>query len=704
MLMKSSGVGAGDEAGDSVHAGVLLATGTVFSDDRYRRLSQHGISVVISLNKKGSPPDAAPTSSKAASRYKRLRVLVLCTGVFITLNKKSSHVAIDIPGRDAVDRIVKAQDLQGLTEFGGFERVAAVLHSDLKTGLPCAKFLRCLGKACNSYTVFLLLISCVLSLATEMFEAGPQRGWVDGVTILVAVILIVTVPPLTEFIRARNMKKKTLLEEKKVKVTRRGERQDVAVSGIVEGDVVILKNGDQIPADGLLYSGDGLILDEVVLHSIVNRHQNPFLFSGRKVVEGEGLMIVTSVGTNTALGKEMSRVTDDPNKPTLLQSQIERPNNYAEKIALLLSIIITIVQFVRFLLGNHIHSDDGSQLPELKGKSEVKRRMKMIWRILCRPQGLVCIFTTILTAVVLCFQHGFSVAITLAFSYWNSEVESDHASPRNPFACGTMGFTTVIRIDASGGLMCNQVEIGKFFIGEKEINTEEGLISKKDVYETLQQQIDITPTAEPENPCFLMDHLVYSQVLSEWGMADQSVKEKFGITHKSCGGSAETMLSMCTHYYDCRGKVHGLENETCKFVELIRNMEDSNLHSIAFAHKQSDAEEIRGLILVALVGFKFLEKTKLDMKELQRAGVRIILVTGNELLKAESLAMELGIYRPGSENIAPAGKLHRLNSRIRWEKMKHITVICSASSEDKLLMIQWLKQLQCGCFLWRTHS
>ncbi|KAF5949793.1 hypothetical protein HYC85_011786 [Camellia sinensis] len=583
---------------------------------------------------------------------------------------------------------------------------------------------------------------------------GTKYGWEHGATILVATFLLVTVAPMAEFLRAKIEHKEMQKKEYKVRVIRNGEPRIVGVSSIMLGDIVDLKEGDRVPADGLFVGDDRLVLDEVSsVASNIDSHHNPFILYGFKVCKGSGGMIVTSVGTNTVIGKLMDMVKDDPNNgTTLLQTRMERSINYVDKIALRISILITLVLLIRFLRRNHVDSID---LPELKGNFTVEKLMEMFDRILLRPQGsLVSVLTTTLTVLVLGFQHGVSLAVTISLSYWNQKVVSSYGvNPRTLSAYGTISFITVICIDLPGEVMSKQMEVVKLLVGERDINTtgeEESNISHI-VLKTLQQGIGVCILV-PEYPWSPMDRLLYSWAKSKWGVAmefrkessdcassisgsfgnecgdlceggelaaaaamesrkecsgcagssgslgdkcDQSSeielanmvavesrKMEFRKESSDCAGSsgssgymcgefyevelaemwfnekgsgvlmrkingddektmllhwrglARTILGMCSHYYDYEGTSHVLEyNQRCKLEKLIKGMEDNGLHPIAFAYKQTDVEEIRedGLILLAILGVKYREETKLAMDYLREAGVNIKLMMGDEL-------------------------------------------------------------------------
>ncbi|KAF7149909.1 hypothetical protein RHSIM_Rhsim02G0030200 [Rhododendron simsii] len=135
-------------------------------------------------------------------------------------------------------------------------------------------------------------------------EHGLKDGWYDGGSIFVAVFLVIAVSTLSNFRQNRQFVKLSKVSNNiQVDVVRNGRRQQVSIFEIVLGDVICLKIGDQVPADGLFIDGHSLLVDESSMtgesdHVEVDLTQNPFLFSGTKVADGFGRMLVTSVGMN----------------------------------------------------------------------------------------------------------------------------------------------------------------------------------------------------------------------------------------------------------------------------------------------------------------------------------------------------------------------------------------------------------------------
>ncbi|CAL5336298.1 unnamed protein product [Camellia sinensis] len=304
-----------DDAGGSLRAGLLTTTTTTTttssSANRYRRLWQRGnicVGLLIALNKRPSPPYEAlpspppqqPTTTTTTFSSRSLSEIVIDVNEEEEKEEEERGGAVtsEVVDQEQVNRIVKHKDLKSLRDLGGVEQVAILFNSDLVTGLcaygddleawnttinPFHGLIHYFIKSSNSYTIFLLLISAALSLLTEILMEGLKYGWADGVTILASVFVLVTVPAVTNFVGAMKLKKKLQRKENKVKVTRDGLSQIVGVSRIRLGDILNLKEGDRVPADGLFVGsgGDKLVLDEVFASEIDSDH-NPFLLSGFK--------------------------------------------------------------------------------------------------------------------------------------------------------------------------------------------------------------------------------------------------------------------------------------------------------------------------------------------------------------------------------------------------------------------------------------
>ena len=112
-------------------------------------------------------------------------------------------------------------------------------------------------------TILILLACALLSLAFGIKQHGLKDGWYDGGSIIVAVFLVIIVSAVSDFKQSRQLQMlSTKSSDIRVEVVRDGRRQPISIFDVVVGDIVCLKIGDQIPADGLFFEGHSFKSDE----------------------------------------------------------------------------------------------------------------------------------------------------------------------------------------------------------------------------------------------------------------------------------------------------------------------------------------------------------------------------------------------------------------------------------------------------------
>ncbi|KAK7846101.1 calcium-transporting atpase 12 [Quercus suber] len=377
--------------------------------------------------------------------------------------------------------MVKEKDLDSIRKFGRTQIMEMALGIDSEKGIlgheqvlhsqrilsaiqtSALGFFQFLLKSCCNYTILLLFVSAVLSLGFGLKEEGPSTGWYEGVIIILAIIVLVVVDTLREFQldHSHLMWGKHKLwgrQRMMVDVFIRGGFQKVNINDVLIGDIIRLKKDYTVPADGLFIAGETLRVDD---DDAQINEENPFLFCGAKAIEGNGLMIVSSVGMDTRLGALIKQATHVPDK-TPLPRQLDKVNKGTEIFGLSISILIIVVLFIRFML---LKEDADSNLPELKGKpNTMKEIMDAIEKIVVKPNGKISSLATSLSMLLVGVMEGIPFVITLAISFWNKKILSDRAIAQEPFACLTMSSVTSICIDTTGWHSSKLETIGREII------------------------------------------------------------------------------------------------------------------------------------------------------------------------------------------------------------------------------------------------
>ncbi|KAL7213750.1 hypothetical protein ACSBR2_016311 [Camellia fascicularis] len=418
-----------------------------------------------------------------------------CHNVELAIISTSPAVSLDVQS-DGVDesnkcnkelqnveiaRIVKAKDLNSLREFGGVQGFAEALDTDFENGLAndedeiCCRrltspqsetkpsqegFFHILWNVCNKYLIFLLLLCAVLSIVFGILEEGLHTGWYEGAFIICAIIVLVSVPMIREYWYSWYQPRRKKLSKNKeiaVHVFRGGSQHQISISNVVSGDIIWLKKGDQIPADRLFISGESLKSDDELESTIDD--QNPFMFYGAEVINGEGKMLVVSIGKDTVWGEMMSNVINASNP---LQVQLDQLNSCIQIIGVLITIIILVVLFLRFEFSK---GSATSVIPDLKAKpAAIEEFIDAIYKIVKKPKGKTDLLTSSLTMILVGIAEGLPLMVTLALYYWNKKVLLGKATTQDFLACITMGSVTMICTDKTCGLNLNQREVDMLYV------------------------------------------------------------------------------------------------------------------------------------------------------------------------------------------------------------------------------------------------
>ncbi|KAG1364143.1 Calcium-transporting ATPase 5, plasma membrane-type [Cocos nucifera] len=547
-----------------------------------------------------------------------------------------------------------------------------------------------LWEACQDLTLVILMVAAVLSLVLGIKTEGIKEGWYDGASIAFAVILVIVVTAISDY--KQSLQFQSLNEEKQnihLEVLRGGRIIEISIYDIVVGDVVPLKIGDQVPADGILIIGYSLAIDESSMtgeSKIVHKDQKaPFLMSGCKVADGYGSMLVTAVGIHTEWGLLMASISEDTGEETPLQVRLNGVATFIGFVGLGVAVVVLAVLLVRYFTGNTKNPDGSVQF--IKGQTSVKAAV----------DGAIKMLTIAVTIVVVAVPEGLPLAVTLTLAYSMRKMMADKALVRRLSACETMGSATTICSDKTGTLTLN-LRGGTIEITGSP--TEKAILSWA---VKLGMKFD--------------DARSKSSILHVCPFNSEKKRGGVGVlvgdseVHVHWKGAAEIVLAQCTSWLDANGLVQPMTPDKLDaFEKLIEDMAAASLRCISFAYRSYDlknvpSEEQRDnwqlpeddLILLGIVGMKDPCRPGVkDAVELcTHAGVKVRMVTGDNLQTAKAIALECGILTDAnaSEPTLIEGRVFRAKCISEREQIaENITVMARSSPNDKLQLVQALKR------------
>jgi Ca2+-transporting ATPase len=139
-----------------------------------------------------------------------------------------------------------------------------VFGSNTYKKTPSKSLFHFIVEAFKDVTILILLVCATLSLAFGIKEHGIKEGWYDGGSIFLVVFIVISMSSISNFKQNKQYDKLSQVSNDiQIDLVRSGRRQKVSIFDIVVGDVVCLKIGDQVPADGLFVDGHSLRVDEL---------------------------------------------------------------------------------------------------------------------------------------------------------------------------------------------------------------------------------------------------------------------------------------------------------------------------------------------------------------------------------------------------------------------------------------------------------
>ncbi|CAL9025626.1 unnamed protein product [Prunus brigantina] len=641
---------------------------------------------------------------------------------------------------DELASITRDRDIKALKMHGGIHGILRKVSVSLDEGVkdsnipirqnvyglnrytekPPGTFFMFVWEAIQDLTLIILLVCAVVSIGVGIATEGWPKGMDDGVGIFISIVLVVMVTAISDY--RQSLQFKDLDREKKkifVQVTRDKKRQKVSIYDLVVGDIVHLSIGDQVPADGFFISGYSLLIDESSLSGesepVHVYEEKPFLFSGTKVQDGSGIMLVTTVGMRTEPGKLMKTQSEGEEGETPLQVKLNGVARTIGEIGLTFAVLTFLVLAVRFLVEKILNN-------EITDWSSTDAVI------------LLNYFAIAVTIIVVAVPEGLLLAATLSLAFAMKKLMNDRALVRRLSACETMGSANCICTDKTGTLTTNHMVVNKIWICENLLDvrgneSREILRSKISGASSILLQVIFQNTSSQvikEDGKTSISGTPTESALLEFGLllggdfdaAHREVKilkvEPFNSVRKKmsmlvanphgekqafCKGASEKVLGMCNKFIDFKGESVILSPEQEKNItDVINSFASEALRTLCLAFKNIDDSSIEndipddGYTLIAVVGIKdpMRPGVKDAVQTCLAAGITVRMVTGDNLNTAKAIAKECGILT--EDGLAIEGQEFR-NMSLEQKKavIPRIQVMAQSLPSDKHTLVKTLK-------------
>jgi Ca2+-transporting ATPase len=371
-------------------------------------------------------------------------------------------------------------------DYGGLPTLESVLRSDLDDGLSLAEeredfaarraefgtnvmpqrkkrtLLSMIWEGCQDFVIIVLTIASIVSII--LGTAYPERvydarclcyktsstGWVEGVAIIIAVLIVILVGALQDYDKERKFRALGKTDVRYIKVVRGGKPKELLVEDILAGDVVILDWGKAVPADGFLISADDMKVDEASVtgeaEPVKKDARDRWLLANTTVVAGSGKMIVSATGPRTEWGRTLLQLQEVDQEDTPLQEALGGMVVVIAKVGLLFGVMTF------FILAIYWAIDTADLISFTTWHDEYVR-------------GLIDAFIIGITLLVVGIPEGLPLAVMIALAYSVKAMIEDQCLVRHLQSCETMGGATNICSDKTGTLTQNRMTVMEGFIG-----------------------------------------------------------------------------------------------------------------------------------------------------------------------------------------------------------------------------------------------
>ena len=550
-----------------------------------------------------------------------------------------------------------------------------------------------------------------------------MREFIDASIILVTLFFNAIVGTIQEGKARDTLTALKKFSETETKVLRNGEEAVIPDYEVVPGDIVILEEGDKVPADARIINSHNITVDESALtgesvpvhkfaealkkENLETSEQNNMVFKGTSIVAGNGEAVVVSTGVSTVLG-EISR------EISVIDTEIPLKANIRYLTRAIIIAVFTICGSIFFLglyFGNSV------------------RQM----------------FATVVSLAVSIVPEGLPIVMTLVLATGVWRMSKRNALVKKLQAVEALGQAKVIAVDKTGTLTKNEVVLQKLYVNSKVFSV------SGDGYEPFGEVFLQDELIDPKRHHDLMlagkigaygtnDGIVFDNESKQWQAIGDPTESAISTFAQKLGFNNDDVLDKDSFRlseipFDYKNKFHAAVNKIKdevfttvigapevileqsdkiwhdgRNIELTKQkreeleavftqMSKEGLRVLAFAQMPDAPEHIQKkdvgkLSFVGYYGLKDALRPEVfeSVRQAQVAGVRVVMITGDHILTAEAIAREAGIFHDG-EKVLTGEEINSLSEDELSDILEGVSVFARVTPEHKLKIVRAYQKL-----------
>ncbi|GHS90836.1 calcium-translocating P-type ATPase, PMCA-type [Planctomycetales bacterium] len=578
-----------------------------------------------------------------------------------------------------------------------------------------------------------LIVNVALVAAYYLGLIADEMAWYEPVGIAVAILLATLVSTFSEY-RNENAFQVLQKEASKIhcKVYRDGAIVELPIDDIVVGDAVLLQAGDKIPADGFVISGS-LKVDQSALNGetaeavkvaaaadyvfdAANKDllQSHNLFRGSVVYShyGHAVMRVAVVGDQSLYGKIAAELSAEDERETPLKLKLSRLAGMISQFGYIGGVAIAVAMlFSKIVVANHFNG------------AEILTYCSTWTHLLSDLLHAVMLAVII---IVMAVPEGLPLMIAIVSALNMGKMLRDHVLVRKIAGIETAGSLNFLFSDKTGTITRGKLQVVNFISGADKsyaglAEVENGLqkylllsaLGNTDALlsggravggnATERAILDFAAGAKLPDDLAVAGKIPFNSAnkYSATTLCDEALRDE---ARSGAGnltlikGAPEKMIERCKFYYDADGVKKPYANHAA-LTEKINELANRAMRVLAFAVSEqeivNDELPAGDWTLVGVVGIRdeIRPESIVAIKEVQSAGVQVVMITGDRKETAVAIAKEAGLLQKDDDLAITSDELGAFDDAAVKEKLPRLKVVARALPNDKSRLVRLAQEL-----------
>ncbi len=542
----------------------------------------------------------------------------------------------------------------------------------------------------TSPLILILIVAAIVSFGIGILPDSEPKT-IDSLLILIIVLAVGISGFFQDWKAEKAIEALRKMSAPTAVVLRDGNESTIPATEIVPGDVVLLEGGDVIPADGKIIKSFNMTLDESILtgeSKDVRKGTGSTVRMNTSITSGRGKILVFATGMNTEVGKLAEKMGEIEETKTPFQKELER---FSKNIFWLVILIAALIMFAGYF-----------------------------------RYGAYNAFLTSISIAVAAIPEGLPAVVTLALALGAKSMVSNNALVRKLPVVESIGSINVICTDKTGTLTKNRMSVTKAFFDDAVYDDDE--MNEEDVKNLEQLMLcgslcSNTKTTVDENgkknTTGDQTEVAITEFALKHDFAHEDKKEMYKRVNEVSFNSKRKMMSVvCKHgsknYVFSKGAPEVLLNHCTGIMrggrivklrkktkdEILRQNDEFASHALrvlAFAFKESKSgikeDNIeRDLVFIGLEGMLDppREEVRNALEECKTAGIRVVMLTGDNIETAKSIATDIGLK---SKSALSGSELEKIDDeQLRKMLADGANIFARVTPFDKLRVLNILQK------------